>query len=287
MKNHMMAGQVPTELLPEHDVYVDDGVALARGELSGEQATAVRERMAADPVYRGVVEPIVQAYREGPLSLEDAATGWPELVRRAGLPEHLIHAALGEPAERGRTARMRTAWLAGRAAAVLALAAGLVTGADALTGRLYYETVTTDSSEVLTRTLPDGSVARLAPRSSLRFPEEMAGGSDRAQRHAWVRGDVSFEVPLESRPEYALQQSLRVLTGQARISGSAARFRVIARPRETQLEVSEGIVNVLLPAAHGAVPITGRWVWVTRGQSATISDSTMVVRERVGEGERP
>ena len=240
-------GGVSPALHPDHDGYVDDAVALGRGDLPRAEARRVRERMLADAEYRAVVEPIVRAYEQPPLTGMEAEKKWSAFVRAADLPETVARAAVGTEVERERRRRMGMLRVAGAIAAGIVLIVGGVQGARWAAGPAGYETVRTSATETVIRTLPDGTIATIGPSSQLRYPKRMLDESTdtRTKRMAWPSGEVTFQVArVEPRSGVGVKggATFMVETPHAWIEVIGTKFTVLVLPGSTHLEVEEGVV---------------------------------------------
>ena len=246
----------------EHDGYIVDAVALARGELSKDAARAVRERMLADPVYRGVVEPIVKSYKEPDLTDEEMEIAWPHFVKEAGLPESAIDLVLGDHV--AREDRNVKSWfgMVGKAAAGLMIVvggfAGTITGMD----YMYFDRITTGAREVTVATLPDSSVVTLGPESWFKFREDMKASMGWRMRDTWLRGEATFVTTHE--PTHLFE----VTTEQAHIVALGTRFKVIAREGVTRVELTEG--RLVIRRKNFGAEFVERFV-LKAGQSAYIT----------------
>lgn len=236
--------QLPGSLLPEQDEHVDVAVALGRRELAEAQVREVRARMQQDANYRAVVEPIALAYKEPLLSAEEVRSAWPKLVRAAGMPEAVAHAAVGAPVERDLVGRRRMiSMLVGSVGALLFVVGGL--GAwNYVSKARRYDTIRTGSEETLRVYLPDLTRATIGPSSELKFPQGMwHAGPDRV---VWPKGTVTLEV---ARPEQTVLGSsgagpLRIETRYAQVSVAARSVvRVEAVSASTLVVVRAGMAR--------------------------------------------
>lgn len=115
----------------------------------------------------------------------------------------------------------------------------------------------TGATEMVTVTLPDGSYARLAPRSRLRFV------NGEHERSAWLQGEAFFAVAENHRVPFVVRTQL----GNASVLGT--RFDLRVDEAELRLVVLEG--KVRLDAAASEVEVDpGEVSRVRRGATPTV-----------------
>lgn len=164
-----------------------------------------------------------------------------------------------------------------RAAAVAVLALGA-------TAAWYAVPVTRAAApgELLTLTLPDGSVAELNAGSTLRYRRGFAWipGLAAGSREVRLEGEAFFRVEPGVRP-------FRVAAGDAAVRVLGTRFNVRAResapgvPASVRVEVEEGRVEVWGPGGDRAVILgAGEAARVSPGAQGPVRESVSL--ERVG-----
>jgi ferric-dicitrate binding protein FerR (iron transport regulator) len=243
MKDRNLPRPIPPELAEEYDEHVDDAVRLARNELSPERTAAVRERMASDATYRALVEPILESYREPPLSDTEFTSRWDEFRRRLWP----IDSARDDVAD--DTVRLRSRRKAFRrgvaiaASLVIALVGGVV-------AREYYETRkwevrTAGKHEWVNLSLPDQSRVYLTPGAEVRYRRSLWKDSE---RRVYLKGDARFIVEHDTRAPFQVQ------TSTARITAVGTEFTVNATlPCITFVRVRVGTVLVQALKKDGGV----------------------------------
>jgi ferric-dicitrate binding protein FerR (iron transport regulator) len=122
--------------------------------------------------------------------------------------------------------------VAASAAAIVLLAVGIDFFMLQSPPELFGGVVSTSATEIATLTLGDGTVVRIGPKSSLRFPEE----SER--REVWLDGEAFFSVAkVEGKP-------FVVHTRTGRATALSTRFRVITTEKAMKVGVLQGRVAV-------------------------------------------
>lgn len=135
----------------------------------------------------------------------------------------------------GAGALRRTAWLrwiaAGAAAAVLLFAVvRVVHPRSEVRGALSASEFATEHAEMVTASLDDGSVVRLAPKSRLRVSPVSS------RREVWLDGEAYFAVAKDSTRPF----SVRTRAGSVEVLGT--RFDLRVEGDELRLVVTEGRV---------------------------------------------
>jgi ferric-dicitrate binding protein FerR (iron transport regulator) len=156
-----------------------------------------------------------------------------------------IHAAIGQdetqatPAETGAPVRpLRTRTWA-RAAAVLALTAGLAVlaqwygGRTSVPARVVFQN---KLAQPLRQTLPDGSIVWLSSRAKLTLAEGFNG----TERTVFLKGEAFFKVAKNPRKPFAVHTGPVV----ARVLGTSFNVKTYATGRRVEVSVTEGKVSV-------------------------------------------
>lgn len=147
-----------------------------------------------------------------------------EVIRRARDRRRLLGASTGGVRDWRR--------LAVSAAAVVLLGVGFDLFTLQSPAPLFGGVVSTSATEIATLTLGDGTVVRIGPKSSLRFPEESK------RREVWLQGEAFFSVAaVEGKP-------FIVHTPSGRATALSTRFRVKALPKAMEVRVLQGRVAV-------------------------------------------
>lgn len=206
--------------------------ALARyvaGESAPEEAAGVERWARSDPHHAEI--------------LDSARRAWAAVPRDASEPDverawKAVAARLQPPAK--APAPRRWVWGVAAAAAVVALVAIPVvrTRLNAPAGETRYAT---GPARELTVRLPDGSVVRLAPNTTLRA---RLNGT----REVWLEGTAFFAVAKREGRAFTVHTS----AGDARVLGT--RFELRALDRHVRLAVLEG--RVALSGARASEVVT-------------------------------
>jgi transmembrane sensor len=176
--------------------------------------------------------------------------------------EALLRPGARTPARSGRG--WRVAVPAAAAAFVLGLGLGVVALRTLLPERaLAVREFTTGSYELVTVQLSDGSTARLAPMSRLRFEERAKG------REVWLEGQAFFGIRSDSARPFVVHTSV----GDAVVVGT--RFDLRVQHEGLRLVVVDGKVMLNTSSSHVAVA-AGQMSTVTSG-----SRPEVVTAERV------
>jgi ferric-dicitrate binding protein FerR (iron transport regulator) len=236
MKDRKFMKPIPPELSEEYDDYVNDGVALAEGKLSPDRAAAVRARMEMDPMYRKVIEPIIDAWQAPSLSPDEARRHLAEFWKRAGVEPASESDELSAYRERVKARGSRNWKLIAGIAAVFAFLMLLPASFWVYLEVRYFETFETPANVEGMVRLPDQSSVRLAPASSIRYNKEMA---NRQRRWVVLEGEGTFTVVPTPMPAVFV-----VETPVAYITVIATRFTVQATDASTIVAVDEGRVSV-------------------------------------------
>ena len=244
MKHNKPGKPIPPELAEEYDDYVDDAVALAKGSLSPERAAAVRQRMADDPMYRAVIEPIVDAYDAPPLSEAEFHEKWASFQRRAGISQVALEPAADaadlaafEERVRGREGVWRRRLM--KLAAAVLVVFTLFPISWLVLEWTFWTKHSTAANVTATIDLPDGSVATLSPSSGIKYLDDMTSGNGTFRRDVGMTGTVEFTVaPLVNTKRF------EVTTRHAQIVAVGTRFRVEELDGFTRVRVDEGRVTV-------------------------------------------
>jgi ferric-dicitrate binding protein FerR (iron transport regulator) len=235
MKDRKSNDPIPPELSPENDEYVDDAVQLAQKQLSPTREREVRDRMARDPVYRAVVEQVVDSYAAPELSEREFSEKFAEFRELAGLTDAEVNPGLEDYKARVRS---RSRWLVLKLAAAAII---VVVGAPWVVERLvewrYYTTRTAEADEYRLVQLGEGSTVYLSPGSSARYDRETALHDE---REVSVEGEATFNVTPNPRASFLVHTRL------AHIVVVGTRFVVHANRGMTEVRVDEGRLSVEL-----------------------------------------
>lgn len=273
IRNHK---DVPRHLLPEYDDYVDDALDLVRGRLSPDEETAMRQRMATDPIYKAVVDDIVDAESAPPLSPAVVEASLRNFWRKAGMQTELPARDEGSLDLEDFAARTRArehVWRRRlvRIGAIAATVVGLMIGSWFYLASFW---VSHDTPSYVTSTieLPDGSVVQLAPSSSLRHMREMKN----------IKGDLRRRVELDGSAEFTVTHlgglRFEVFTTHARIVAIGTRFTVTDRADYTEVRVHEGTVTVEPLEANEAS--SGQPIALSAGSSARVVGGQVMTETR-------
>jgi len=211
-----------------------------RGEVMRVDAAA--ERTAA--ANRAAAEAVAE---------ERAAAGLPPLppdpdapatvARRRSPDENLIYRVPPEIREAWRTEGLA-------ADAVLAAAASVVNGVDAVWRELGLPTTVIDTSEALL--LPDAGAIAAASEALV----EQATYERPLTVNAFLgRASVSRRVPIEQFEELLVDESLQVAIPVGTPSAAALRTRYFFAVRGSSTQNTPGLVTVVVPLAPAAVPV--------------------------------
>lgn len=268
---------VPQHLLPEYDEYVDDALDLVRGRLSKDEEAAVRKRMDEDPIYKAVIDDIVDAESAPPLPKAELEARLAEFWKKAGVEpvtpvltqeDEATAADLADFAERTRA--RETVWRRRlvKIGAIAATVVGLMFGSW-----FYFDSFWTDyrTASYVTSTidLPDGSKVVLAPSSTFRHLDKMESARGSLRRDTYLTGEGEFTVqPISDVP-------FSITTENATIVVIGTRFRVKAGGALTEVRVEEGKVSVQAIDERGDAQ--GAAVTLGAGSSARVIGGTVMV----------
>ena len=218
------------------------------GELDADREAEVRRRIATDPEFRALAEPLLAVYADRPAleyDRDDLARSWEEITRRIGIAAN--PPAPGDPAvvdfkrdvkrNRGRSARM-IGWSVAALImlTILPRAGAFVYHAREDAGRTAWNSTTT-------RPLADGSVAILGSRTRLVQIGDLASDAER-----WVVLDGEVTLTVKHIPG----RSFIVRARSADIEVTGTRFTVRSYGEaETIVTVKEGSVRVKARALEG------------------------------------
>jgi transmembrane sensor len=171
-------------------------------------------------------------------------------------------------ARRGVTVLRRTGWprwiAAGAAAALLLFAAlRLAHRPNDAGGVLRASEFSTEQAEMVTASLDDGSVVRLAPESRLRVEPVTH------RREVWLDGEAFFAVAKDSSRPFAV----RTRAGSVEVLGT--RFDLRVEGDELRLVVTEGKV-ALTSGTHRRLVVAGQVAHVSNGGEPLIEDVVKV-----------
>ena len=200
------------------------------------------------------------AGRADPLEGRDLPT--PSLVelrsRQSGQPRS------GRPARHSRRARTAR-WAVAAAAAAMILIALRVSvappGVD--DGGLSASEFVTDQAEMVTASLDDGSVVRLAPESRLRVAPVAH------RREVWLDGEAFFAVARDSARPFAV----RTRAGSVEVLGTRFDLRVVGD--ELRLVVTEGKVAAV-SGEHRTLVRAGQIAHVRDGGPPVVESAVKV-----------
>jgi ferric-dicitrate binding protein FerR (iron transport regulator) len=156
-----------------------------------------------------------------------------------------IHVAIGQdelqaaPAEAGATVRPLWTRTWARAAAMLALTAGLAVlvqwygGRTSAPARVVFQNTT---AQALRQTLPDGSIVWLSSHAELTLAEGFNG----AERRVFLKGEAFFKVAKNPRKPFAVHTGPVV----ARVLGTSFNVKTYATGKRVEVSVTEGKVSV-------------------------------------------
>ena len=156
-------------------------------------------------------------------------------------------------------------WIAaGAAAAALLFALVRVTNAPGDShGVLRASEFATEQAEMVTASLDDGSVVRLAPESRLR----VAPAANR--REVWLDGEAFFAVAKDSARPFAV----RTRAGSVEVLGTRFDLRVVGE--ELRLVVTEGKVS-LVSGDHRRLVLAGQVAHVRNGLPPVVERAVRV-----------
>jgi transmembrane sensor len=172
------------------------------------------------------------------------------------------------PGGHGIAGLRRAAWprwvAAGAAAAALLLAVVRVTHAPSDSrGVLRASEFATEHAEMVTASLDDGSVVRLAPESRLRVsPTER-------RREVWLDGEAFFAVAKDSSRPFAV----RTRAGSVEVLGTRFDLRVVGD--ELRLVVTEGKV-ALSSGEYRRLVVAGQVAHVRNGHPPVVESAVKV-----------
>ena len=228
---------IPPALAEQYDDYVADAVALANRTLSPEREAEVRGRMANDPTYRAVLEPILAA-KANPvqMSASEMDARWEDFRRRAELatPSDDLAAFQGRVRARDRATQRRMMLFAALLSFLVVVPVVGLTWMYAT----YFEQVETAANVTSEVRLPDGSVATLAPSSKLEYRTGMVTPLGDLDRDVELSGTADFVVTQRAPSRFT------VITDHAHMIVMSTRFRVEHHAPFTLVRVQEGTVSV-------------------------------------------
>jgi transmembrane sensor len=171
-------------------------------------------------------------------------------------------------AVRGVTALRRKSWprwiAAGAAAAALLFAVFRVAHRpNDLGGVLHASEFATEHAEMVTASLDDGSVVRLAPESRLRVTPVSR------RREVWLDGEAFFAVAKDSSRPFAV----RTRAGSVEVLGTRFDLRVVGD--ELRLVVTEGKV-ALASGSHRRVVVAGQIAHARDGGPPVVESAAKV-----------
>ncbi|MEX2177777.1 MAG: FecR domain-containing protein [Gemmatimonadaceae bacterium] len=275
MKNN--DDRIPPELADEHGDLADLAVQLANEELPAERVAELSKRLATDPVFRAVAEPILDAWKAPPLTDAEMAREWPEFRRRAGIADLEALESRDDPELAAYVARVRERTRAQRwrrvlgVAAILLLVVGLPVGRDAFDERFNWMHIETGAIETTTARLPDSTTVTVYPDSRLSFQRGMGMWSRRAVR---LRGRAEYQM----RSRSGGGEPLEIRTATARLTPFYSNATVTAFPDATEIVVHRGTVLVYALDEEGEP--ARQVVRVEQGEVARVADGIV----RVGQG---
>ena len=230
------------------------------GDLSPDERQQVQERRESDPAFAARMAPLAEVWQEAPVAepvpRAKLEAMWRDVRERAGL-----RPLEDAPApERRRTlvdrvrdsTRLQTiSWRTGHAAFLAFLFwMTVATASDPntmlLVQRLRGTLVMANAiGQPMQVTLADGTVLRIGPRSSLRYPADWA---DRSERVIRLDGEGEFEITHRSGGRVVVRAGAL----EAIVVGT--RFRVMSWPSgAAEVTVVEGVVQVRSVARRGAM----------------------------------
>jgi transmembrane sensor len=249
------------------------------GELPEAKAAEVRARLETDPDFRELAEPLLLAYsvppKTKPLSHEELVRAWLQVRRRAGMPavpgqneldEREELSAYYERQRRERARESRSQFLKVASIFIVLMGISIVgiwwqrahVGPAAPPAQAGTEEVRTFQS--VSVQLPDGSSARLANATVMRYPSGFVGG-----RRVHLVGEGRFDVVPGSGPFYVTTESAEIM-----VLGTSFTVRAY-RDQATIVTVVEGTVRVAPLMDRSAVSRkVGKVVVLNAGQAAQI-----------------
>jgi|CeladaMinimDraft_18_1061708.scaffolds.fasta_scaffold00222_9 transmembrane sensor len=218
------------------------------GEAAPEEVARLEARMAEDDAIAKEVDALRRAWQAAGAARSpwDSRAAWKAVRARLvppssgeeGRPRPSVVDGPGRRASGGRPPR--AAWLLGRVAAVLLVAAGGVWGMVEWTSRVRapepLDRVATERAQTGTVYLSDGTRVLLGAESELRFTPSLGRGS----RDVYLDGNAYFEVETDPRRPF------RVHTAQGVVEVLGTRFGVRAYGADsmTTVVVAEGRVRL-------------------------------------------
>jgi transmembrane sensor len=194
--------------------------------------------------------------------LESRVTGAPSL--------HELRARRSERAfiERGVIALRRMTWprwiAVGAAAAALLFAVFRIAHRpNDVGGVLRASEFATEHAEMVTASLDDGSVVRLAPESRLRVTPVAS------RREVWLDGEAFFAVAKDSSRPFAV----RTRAGSVEVLGTRFDLRVVGD--ELRLVVTEGKV-ALTSGTHRQIVVAGQVAHVRDGRAPVVESTAKI-----------
>lgn len=254
---------------PDHPV---DELILAalQAQLTPEQATRLGSWRRASPANEAHYQEMARLWelscREDPLVSRDAPVPSLSALRS----RHGGRMSLVGGGRRARWARWASA-AAVAAAAVLLLAvrgaerpAAPVAGAEGFRASEFV----TEQSEMVTASLADGSVVRLAPESRLRVTPAAN------RREVWLDGEAFFAVARDSARPF----SVRTRAGSVEVLGTRFDLQVVGS--ELRLVVTEGKV-ALVSGPHRQMVVAGQIARVRDGGPPEVEGAVAVAVDSV------
>lgn len=197
--------------------------------------------------------------RSDPLEIPDrAAPSLDELRSRRSI------GAPSYPAVRGGWARgARWTAVVAVAAAILLFTIRQPSGADGMEASFSASEFVTERAEMVTASLDDGSVVRLAPESRLRVTPVAQ------RREVWLDGEAFFAVARDSARPFAV----RTRAGSVEVLGTRFDLRVVGD--ELRLVVTEGRV-ALVSGEHRLNVVAGQIAHVKDGGPPVVESAVKV-----------
>ena len=232
---------IERQLAPENDWIVDLAIDYAERRLPPSKMEDVRNRLASDPDFRAVAQPVLDAMAAPPLSRAELERYWRNFTQRVGLETEsgAVQSAPDDLSEyRDRVRRRSGKWWR-RAKIAVAIFVGVITlpllGLNLLS-RAYFTTMNTPANGQTTLSLADSVTAVLAPSSSLKYHKRFG-----ESRFRWItlnRGMVELDFSRVRGTPYV------VWTPHAWIQVNGARLALTVEGDQTRLVVRQDSVLV-------------------------------------------